>query len=116
MDIFIYSINTFPMNSKEQQKIIHLWIRSRDNSVSMATSYGLDNSDGRGSSLSRIKNCLLSTSSKPAPGRVKRQGREGDPLTLNSANVNKTWIFASIPHMRMALCLIKQSDNFSLYY
>jgi hypothetical protein len=67
---------------------------------------------GRSSSPSRVKNFLISTSSRPvlrptepptqwvpgalSPG-VKRPGREADRLPPTSAEVKKTWIYTSTP-------------------
>jgi hypothetical protein len=62
---------------------------------------------GRSSSPGRVKNFLFSTSSRPALGPTqppfqwvpveRRPEREVDHLPLTNAEVNKTWIYTSIP-------------------
>jgi hypothetical protein len=79
--------------------------RSRDSSVGIATSYGLDDPS---SSPGRVKNFLFSRSSRPAlrsnqppiqwvPLGVKRPGREVDHSPPTSAEVKKMWIYTSTP-------------------
>jgi hypothetical protein len=86
---------------------------SQGSAVSIATGYGLDDGEGRSSSLGRVKNFLFSsTSSRPAlrPTQphfhwvlgalslgVKRPGREADHSPPTSAEVKKTWIYTSTP-------------------
>jgi hypothetical protein len=83
---------------------------SRDSVVGIATGYGLDEREGRGSSPCRGKNFLFSTSSIPVLGStqphiqwlpgalshgVKRPGREAYPSPPASAEIKKMWIYTS---------------------
>jgi hypothetical protein len=87
---------------------------------------------GRSSCSGRVKNFLLSTSSRPvlgptqppiqcvpaalSPG-VKRQGREADHSPPASAEIKKMWIYTSTPpYAFMAYCLIKHIDKLPYLY
>jgi hypothetical protein len=89
------------------------FISSRDSSVGVATSYGLDDGGGRSSSPGKVKNVLFFTSSRPGlefiqpliqwvPGtislRVNRPGRETDHSPPASVEVKKMWNYISTPH------------------
>jgi hypothetical protein len=50
-----------------------------------------------------------------SPG-VKRPGREADHLPLSNAEVKNTWSYTSTPPYFIALCLIKQGDNFAFSF
>jgi hypothetical protein len=93
---------------------------NRDNAVSIATGYGLDD---RGVGVQvPVGSRILSTSFRPALGptqppvewvprtlspALKRQGREADHSPPASAEVKKMWIYTSIPlYAFMALCVI----------
>jgi hypothetical protein len=77
----------------------------RNITLDIATGYGLDDWGGQSSSLSRVKNIVFSTSSRPALGPtqspvqcvpgVKRHEAGGSATT--SAEVKKTWIYTSTP-------------------
>jgi hypothetical protein len=86
--------------------------RSRDSRYSDWLRAG--RSRGRISSPGKVKNFLFSTSSKPVLGStqppiqwlpwvlslgVKRPGYEADHSPATSAEVKKTWIYISTPHM-----------------
>jgi hypothetical protein len=89
----------------------HILLKS-DSSVGIATDYELDDRGVGIPSASRVKNFLLSTSSRTALGStqppihwvpvalspgVKRAGCEADHSPLASAEVKKMWIYTSIP-------------------
>jgi RecA-family ATPase len=78
---------------------------SRDNSVGIATGYGLDS---LGSIPDRGKIFLISTSSRPestlhplrwVPKALSQEVnlRETDRLSLSGAEVTNTWIYTSTP-------------------
>jgi len=47
---------------------------------------------------------------------ITRPGREADRSLLSSTEVKNAWSYTSIvPYVFMARCLVKHSDNFSLY-
>jgi hypothetical protein len=83
---------------------------SRDSSVGIATSYGLDDQRGGSSSPGRIKIFHFCISSRPGVhltsykmgtgdsfSGVKRQGREADHSSPTRAKVKKMWIYTSTP-------------------
>jgi hypothetical protein len=87
-------------------------IMSWDNSVGIATCYGLDGREFEVPSSGRVKNFLFSTSSRPALGAtqppiqwvpgalspgVKQPVREADHSPPTSAVVKKMWIYTSTP-------------------
>jgi hypothetical protein len=80
---------------------------SRDSSVGTATGHGLDDREGRSSSPGKVKDFLLSRSSRPVLGftqppiqwvrGVKRSGREADHSPPTSAEIKKMLIYTSTP-------------------
>jgi hypothetical protein len=91
---------------------LHIFMRSRDSVVGIATSYGLDDWEVGVPSPGGVKNFLFSRSSRPAlrsiqptlqwvqgalSQGVKRPGREVDQSPPTSAQVKKMWIYTSAP-------------------
>jgi hypothetical protein len=83
----------------------------RGSAVGIATGYVLDDRRGQTSSPGRGEDVHFSISSRLALGPtqtpnkwvpgLKRQGREADHTLETSAEVKKTWIYTSIPAIRL---------------
>jgi hypothetical protein len=102
MNKIILTTNTKAENIKSSLRLIG----SRDSSVGIAISYGLDDQEGRelGKKFSLLHIVQIGSGVHPTsyelgtegsfPG-VKRQGREADHSPPTSAEVKKMWIYTS---------------------